>query len=122
VTPEGKVKKAMTEGLDQLAAYWFFPATHGYGRSGVPDIIACIDGKFWGFECKSDSGTATGLQLLEIEKIQEAGGRALVVRGVEGAEMALALVEFCTGRVRVRSRGTPTKSRRSKEVPRRRAD
>jgi Holliday junction resolvase len=122
VTPEGKVKKAMTEGLDQLAAYWFFPATHGYGRSGVPDIIACIDGKFWAFECKADSGTATGLQLLEIEKIQEAGGRALIVRGVEGVEHTLAFVEYCIGRVRDRSRGTAAKSRRSKTGTRLRAD
>jgi hypothetical protein len=122
MTPEGKVKKAMTEGLDQLAAYWFFPATHGYGRSGVPDIIACIDGKFWGFECKADSGTATGLQLLEIQKITEAGGRALIVRGMEGVETTLAFVEYCIGRFRDRSRGTAAKSRRGKEVPRHRAE
>lgn len=122
MTPEGKVKKLMTEGLDQLAAYWFFPATHGYGRSGVPDIIACIDGKFWAFECKAGSNDATGLQLLEINKIQEAGGRALIVRGVEGAEYTLSFIEYCIGRVRDRSRGTAAKSRRSKEVPRHRAE
>ena len=31
---------------------------HGgmYGTAGIPDIIACIDGHFFGFEVKTDIG------------------------------------------------------------------
>ena len=38
MTPEGKVKKKVVEQLKQLGCYYFFPATGGYGKSGVPDI------------------------------------------------------------------------------------
>ena len=37
---------------------------HGgmYGTAGIPDIIACIDGHFFGFEVKTDIGKPTKLQ------------------------------------------------------------
>jgi Holliday junction resolvase len=122
MTPEGKVKKVMTEGLDQLGAYWFFPATHGYGRSGVPDIIACIDGHFFGFECKAEGNSPTALQMKELEAIDKAGGYAFVVEGVVRAQHTLARVEQITGRKRVANDGTAGKGRRSKKVSRLRAD
>ena len=50
MTPEGKVKQVVGRKLKQLGAYYFFPATGGYGRSGVPDIIGCLDGMFFGIE------------------------------------------------------------------------
>ena len=38
--PEGKVKAIIKAWLKSLAHCWFFmPATHGYGVSGVPDIV-----------------------------------------------------------------------------------
>ena len=51
-TPESKVKKRVKKILDDLGAYHFSPMMDGYGRSGVPDIIACYKGKFIGIECK----------------------------------------------------------------------
>ena len=87
-TPETKVKKAVTKILDRYGAYHFFPATHGYGRSGVPDIVACHKGKFIGIECKAGKGMPTALQLRELRLIEEAGGISFVVR-----EDTLALVE-----------------------------
>ena len=58
---------------------------HGgmYGTAGIPDIIACIDGHFFGFEVKTDSGKPTKLQEATIRKILAAGGTALVVRSVD---------------------------------------
>ena len=41
-TKETLVKKAVVKILDKHGAYHFFPATHGYGRSGVPDIVAYL--------------------------------------------------------------------------------
>jgi Holliday junction resolvase len=79
-TPETKVKKAVTKILDKHGAYHFFPATHGYGRSGVPDIVACHKGKFIGIECKAGKGVPTALQLKELRLIEEAGGISMVVR------------------------------------------
>ena len=79
-TPETKVKRAVTKILDEYGAYHFFPATHGYGRSGVPDIVACYRGRFIGIECKAGKGVPTALKLKELRLIQEAGGVSMVVR------------------------------------------
>jgi len=79
ITPEKKVKDKVAKVLKQLGAYYFFPATGGYGRSGVPDIVGCYNGKFFGIECKAGKNTTTALQELELEKIRKSGGIALVV-------------------------------------------
>ena len=78
-TPEKKVKDKVTKILKEYGAYYFFPATGGFGRSGVPDIIACHKGVFIGIECKAGKNTTTALQDRELEKITAAGGITLVV-------------------------------------------
>jgi len=79
-TPEGRVKDACVAVLQRHGAYYFFPVMGGYGRSGVPDIICCINGKFLGIECKAGKNEPTALQQREINQIQAAGGMAMVVR------------------------------------------
>ena len=49
-TPEKKVKSKVVVQLKELGAYYFYPVTSGFGASGVPDIIACYKGKYFGFE------------------------------------------------------------------------
>lgn len=58
---------------------------HGgmYGTAGIPDIIACLDGRFYGFEVKTEVGKPTALQEATIRKIRSAGGTAVVVRSVD---------------------------------------
>ena len=58
---------------------------HGgmFGTAGIPDIIACIGGRFYGFEVKTDTGKPTKLQEAVMRKINAAGGTALVVRSVD---------------------------------------
>ena len=58
---------------------------HGgpYGTSGLPDIIACIGGRFYAFEVKAPVGRLTHLQGATIEKINAAGGVAHKVTGLE---------------------------------------
>lgn len=70
----------------------FFWKEHGgmYGTAGIPDVIACIDGRFYEFEVKTDEGTPTKLQLATIRKINAAGGIALVVRSVEDVKAVIA--------------------------------
>ena len=64
---------------------------HGgmYGTAGVPDIIACIGGRFYAFEVKTEKGKATALQMATIRKIQNAGGTASVVRSVDEVRAVL---------------------------------
>lgn len=78
-TAEGKVKDVVTKILKARGAYYFFPVTGGFGRSGVPDIVACYKGWFIGIECKSGSNTPTELQKLELSKIDKAEGITKVV-------------------------------------------
>ena len=81
MTPEKRVKQQVVKQLKEFGEdmYYFFPATGGYGRSGVPDIVGCYKGKFFSIECKADSNTTTALQERELEKINKAGGTAWVV-------------------------------------------
>lgn len=64
---------------------------HGgmYGTAGIPDIIACIGGKFYGFEVKTERGKLTVLQDATMRKIQEAGGIAVVVRSLADVKVVL---------------------------------
>ena len=64
---------------------------HGgmYGTAGIPDIIACVDGRFFAFEVKTDTGKTTALQDATIRKILSAGGRAFVVRSVDEVRTAI---------------------------------
>lgn len=78
-TPEKKVKDKVVAILKQEGAYYFFPATHGFGRSGVPDVVACVSGYFLAIECKAGRNKPTALQIREIEDIRHAGGVAVVV-------------------------------------------
>ena len=78
-TPEKKVKQAVEAVLKQEDVYYFFPATHGYGRSGVPDIVGCVNGLFLGIECKANGGKPTALQVRELERIRQRNGVAVVV-------------------------------------------
>ena len=78
-TPESAVKKLVKEVLDKYGAYYFSPVTGGYGKSGVPDIIACFKGHFIGIECKAGRGVPTALQYREMRRIQAAGGHAMVI-------------------------------------------
>lgn len=78
-TPEKKVKDKVTKTLREEGVYYFLPATHGFGRSGVPDIVCCVNGMFLGIECKAGKGKPTLLQLRELEAIRTAGGETVVI-------------------------------------------
>ena len=78
-TPEGKVKRVVTKQLREMGAYYFFPATGGYGRSGVPDIVGCYKGLFFGIECKAGKNKPTALQEKNLRDIQQAGGFQVVI-------------------------------------------
>lgn len=58
---------------------------HGgmYGTAGIPDIIACVNGRFVAFEVKQPTGKLTKLQEITIQRIRKANGRAYKVTSVE---------------------------------------
>lgn len=80
MTPEGKVKDKVRKILKEHNVYYFMPATGGYGKSGVPDFVCCVDGVFVGIECKANGNMPTPLQSREIDLIRAAKGYAMVIR------------------------------------------
>jgi len=50
-TPEKKVKDKIVKTLKENGVYYFYASTHGFGRSGIPDLVCCANGRFIGIEC-----------------------------------------------------------------------
>lgn len=98
MTPEAKVKKKVVAVLKDLGAYYFYPVTGGYGTSGVPDIVGCYQGTFFGIECKAGKNKPTPLQQLALDNISKQGGLALVVNEDNIGEVAQSLNQIPFGR------------------------
>lgn len=80
LTPERKIKTKVSKLLKERGAYHFYPVASMYGSAGIPDIIACYQGKFIGIECKAGRNAVTALQEHNLDLITRAGGISLVVR------------------------------------------
>jgi Holliday junction resolvase len=93
MTPEKKVKQRAVAQLKAMGAYYFYPVTGGFGSSGVPDIVCCLNGRFIGIECKAGKGKTTALQDKNLAAITAAGGLALVVNE-ENVDQLTNLLEF----------------------------
>lgn len=92
-TPEAKVKKKVVAILKELRAYYFYPVTGGYGSSGVPDIVGCHNGRFFGIECKAGTNKPTPLQQKNLDAIKAMGGIALLINETNIDNVRYALGE-----------------------------
>ena len=83
--------KAYLNGMPQLF-YW---KEHGgiYGTAGIPDIIICFKGRFIGLEVKAKGRKTTVLQQITINRINKAGGTAVVVYSLEEVKELLKKYE-----------------------------
>jgi hypothetical protein len=83
MTPEGKVKNAIKKVLKSYGnrIYYFMPAMGSFGKSGIPDFVCSVGGKFFAIEAKADAhkNPPTELQYKNIREINESGGVALVI-------------------------------------------
>ena len=94
MTPEKKVKDKVRKVLAEYGVYNFMPATHGYGRSGVPDIIACFNGQFIAIETKAGKGKTTALQERELSRIKANGGTTFVINEDNLDDLGLYFMTF----------------------------
>ena len=97
MTPEAKVKKKAVQVRKELSAYYFYPVTGGYGRSGVPDIVVCYKGLFIGIECKAGKNKPTPLQEKNLDEIRAAGGTALVINEDNVLRLSRTLFDLSSG-------------------------
>lgn len=67
--------------------FWTFKV-HGssFQRPGIPDILACKDGRLYAFEVKTARGRVSKLQEHEMEKMRSVGATVGVVRSVEDVD------------------------------------
>lgn len=78
-TPEGAVKRKIAALLKKYNVWYAMPATGGYGSSGVPDFLCCVNGHFLGIEAKAGPGVPTALQINQLRGVCEAKGLSIVV-------------------------------------------
>ena len=78
-TPEAKVKEKIKKILKEHGVYYAMPMGTGYGNSGVPDFLVCLNGEFLAIEAKAGKGIPTALQEKNLRDIEKAGGRTLIV-------------------------------------------
>lgn len=78
-TPESKVKAKIHALLKAHGAYAVNYIGGISANNGTPDILACLHGRFIGIEAKAGTNKPTDLQTLNLKRIDEAGGLALVI-------------------------------------------
>ena len=78
-TPEALVKKKIRAILDAHGVYYAMPIGTGYGNSGVPDFLCCVNGLFFAIEAKAGKGKTTALQDAHIDRIRKSNGAAVII-------------------------------------------
>lgn len=79
MTPEAKVKAKIHKRLKDAGAYAVNYIGGAYANNGTPDILVCLDGRFIAIEAKAGRGKPTALQIINLRRIHEAGGVAMVI-------------------------------------------
>lgn len=84
---EAALRKAIVRALRQYSGFWY--VTHGaqFQQGGLPDIIGCYGGWFYGLEVKlpGKEDTLTTRQAHALNSIRKAGGKAKMVVSVSEA-------------------------------------
>lgn len=93
-TPEAKVKAKIKAILKAHNVYYAMPIGTGYGNSGVPDFLACVQGHFLAVEAKAGKGKTTALQDKHISQIKAQGGTALIINEQNLHELATLLEQL----------------------------
>lgn len=87
MTTEARLRTNIVKKLNAYSGYWFVTHQSGHQEKGLPDIIGCYSGMFYGLEVKLPGKlhTVTAKQSHVLEKMKRAGGKATVVTSVHEA-------------------------------------
>mgnify|MGYP002518193168 CR=1 FL=1 len=72
---ENKIKKY----LDSQGCWYVKYFANRMTKSGIPDILACVNGYFLAIEVKAERGKPSPLQIHHRSKIREAGGMSIIL-------------------------------------------
>lgn len=96
-TPESRTKKLIKDVLTKRKAFFFMPATGGYGVSGASDFVGCYRGRFFSIEAKAGDNKPTALQIKFMVNVQQHGGLSIWVNeenAVAGVNLLLDEIEL----------------------------
>lgn len=85
--PEKTYELKIRRYLDDIGAWHLKTYSNGVQRAGVPDILACVNGRFFAIEVKSETGRVSRLQKWNIQRIREAGGIGIVSKPSQWNEL-----------------------------------
>lgn len=80
---ETRLQKRVQAYIESLGGYCFKVHGSAYMKAGIPDIVACLEGRFVGIECKVDKNKPSELQLAHGRLIEKAGGVFMVIYSLE---------------------------------------
>lgn len=85
VPSEAKIQKESLAYLrKEVGGFWWKDAAGPYQQKGIPDIVGCHEGRFFGFEVKRPLvGELSAIQRHTLAAINAAGGTAYVVTSVD---------------------------------------
>ena len=94
--PEKQFESEIKKFLDTLPNTYYFKYWAGpYSKSGIPDIIACVNGHFVALEVKAENGHASELQKHNIKLIHKANGLADIVYPKDFKKLKEELRDLC---------------------------
>lgn len=84
---ESRRQLKIRKGLEKEFPGSWWKKIHGgwFQDAGIPDLIGCVMGLFFGFEVKEPDGEISPIQIENIEDITLAGGQAHEVETLEEA-------------------------------------
>lgn len=80
VAKESVFQRRLIKKLEQKGAYVVNIWGNGFMKAGIPDLLVCYKGHFLGLELKTDTGKASELQIAHLKMIDNAGGKAMLLR------------------------------------------
>lgn len=88
---ENKVKSFLKQQGFWFIKYWGGAA---FTQAGVPDILACVSGVFFGIELKAENGKPSDLQLYNLRQIEKAGGVGVLLYPKEFEHFKRAVLSY----------------------------
>ena len=87
---ENKIKRY----LDSLECWHVKFFANAYTKSGIPDLLACINGYFVAIEVKAENGSPSVLQKYNVERLNRENGFAVVVRPSQWDDLKLMIMSL----------------------------
>jgi Holliday junction resolvase len=80
---EKQIENTIKKYLASIGVWYIKHHANKFTKVGVPDILACWQGKFVAIEVKTPVGVLSELQKYNLKAISDAGGVSIVARNLE---------------------------------------